>query len=296
MGKTFVRSGFTLIELLVVIAIIVLLMALILPAIQKVREAANRMQCASNIRQLGVALHHHHNDYNAFPAARQATPTIHSWVPFLLPYIELDYVYKQYNFLTNWDDPTTNDKLPDGVNQTVIKLMLCPSAPGRRRGARQRGITDYAPTTQITRPNPFLSPVPPSDSTYIGVLGNNRRRKIAEVHDGTSYTLILAEQAGLNQRWVMGSWIADTGGTGAWANPGNQIIISGFNPATMTLPGPYGVNCTNIDEIYAFHPAGANVLFTDGRVELIKRLTDINIVVPLMTRNNAEVVRMEDAF
>jgi prepilin-type N-terminal cleavage/methylation domain-containing protein len=295
MARTLRRCGFTLIELLVVIAIITLLMALLLPAVQKVREAANRMQCGNNLKQLGIALHNHHNDWAGFPAARQTTPTIHSWVPYLLPYIELDNLHKQYDFKTDWNDAATNDRLPGGPNSTVIKMLVCPSAPSGRRGARQRGITDYAPTTQITRPNPFLQRVPPSDPSYIGVMGNNVRRPIAGVYDGTSNTTILAEQAGLNERWEMGQFIASSGGTGAWANPGNQVILSGFNPATRTIPGPCGVNCTNIDEIYAFHPAGAQILLTDGSVHLLKKQTDINIVVPLMTRNGGEQIAT-DAF
>ncbi len=290
------RRGFTLIELLVVIAIIAVLMALLVPAVQKVREEANRMFCRNNLKQLGLALHQHHGEWGGFPAARQVTPRIHSWVPHILPYIELEAVHKRYDFTTNWNDPTTNDRLPNGVNQTEIKVLLCPSAPPSRRGARGRGMTDYAPTTQITRPNPFLRPIPRSDPTYIGVLGNDVRRQIPHVYDGTSNTTLLAEQAGLNQRWEMGLMVAPSGGTGAWANPGNQVVISGFNPAIPGPPGRCAVNCTNIDEIYAFHPAGANVLFTDGSVQLFRDKLDINIVVPLMTRARGEVVSLSDAF
>ncbi len=290
MASTATRRGFTLVELLVVIAIIGILMALLLPAVQKVREAANAMRCRGNLKQLGIALHAHHNDYSGLPAARQATPTLHSWVPYMLPYIELSNVYDRYDFKTHWNDPTTNDKLPDGVNQTEIKLLLCPTAPAGRRGARNRGMTDYAPTTQITRPNPYLSPIPPGDPTYIGVLGNNVRRMIAEIRDGTSSTIVLAEQAGLNQRWVAGQLISNTGGTGAWANPGNQIVVSGFIPGTMTAPGACAVNCTNIDEIYAFHSAGAHALYMDGGVRLLKARLDINILVPMITRRGGEVI------
>ena len=87
-----------------------------------------------------------------------------------------------------------------------------------------------------------------------------------------------------NQLWQMGKEVAASGPSGAWANPGTTIAVSGFNPATGAVPGPCGVNCTNNNEIYGFHPAGANVLFADGSVRLLKAGTDINIVIALMTR------------
>src|SRR5450432_1307681 len=102
MHRNRIRRAFTLIELLVVIAIIALLMAMLLPAIQKVREAANKMQCASNLRQIAIAAHNFHNDYNRLPAGEldgggpssQQGQYISSLVQ-LLPYMEQDNVYKE---------------------------------------------------------------------------------------------------------------------------------------------------------------------------------------------------------
>lgn len=143
------RMGFTLIELLVVIAIIALLMALLLPAIQKVREAANKMLCGSNMRQIMLAAHNYHNDYNRLPpgylgpipnnlnaSLNSSSPVNGSHVgmlALLLPYIEADNVYKQFSNLLElgltrngpaWWNVTA---VINGVAQARIKTFICPS-------------------------------------------------------------------------------------------------------------------------------------------------------------------------
>src|SRR5262249_22824689 len=137
------RVGFTLIELLVVIAIIAILIGLLLPAVQKVREAASRMKCSNNLKQIGLGLHNYHDAFSGFPAAKVTTPKTHTWFPSLLPFVEQDNLYKKYRFDLNWDDAATNDANPGGVNQTVLTVLLCPSAPSGRLASRNRAITDY---------------------------------------------------------------------------------------------------------------------------------------------------------
>src|SRR5262249_25654720 len=152
-------------------------------------------------------------------------------------YIEQQPLYNRYRFNVNWDDAATNDQNPGGVNQVEIPVFLCPSAPSGRLADRNRKILDYPAVTQITRPNHYANYLPPSDPTYIGILGHNVRRKITDIKDGTSNTLLLTESAGRNQKWEMGQMVATTGTTGAWANPGTQIVVSGFDIPTRTIPG-----------------------------------------------------------
>jgi prepilin-type N-terminal cleavage/methylation domain-containing protein len=304
------RPAFTLIELLVVIAIIAVLIALLVPAVQKVRESANRAQCQNNLKQLGVALHNYHDANHGLPAAQltipmyagsPSNPPTLSWTPFVMPFIEQTGIYQHYRFDRDWADPTTND---NGPNQFQIPIFLCPSAPPNRVGANRRGIIDYAAATQLRRPNPFYTanPLPPSDPTYIGILGHNVKRRLLDVTDGTSNTILLAEDAGRNQFWMMGQFFSTIPPTitfgnesGAWANPGGQLNMGGFNPAGIgtnqpLTPGPCGVNCINATEIYAFHTGIANVLLGDASVRGLASGTSINVVIPLLTRAAGEVI------
>jgi prepilin-type processing-associated H-X9-DG protein len=254
------------------------------------------MTCANNLKQLGLAMHNYHDANNGFPPGRAEGATFfHAWTPYLLPYIELDNLYKQYNFATRFDDPATNDTMnPPGPTRTFIKLFVCPSAPNRSAGVtptNTRMPLDYAHIILRT-PSAAINPPVDNDPTgFLGVLGNNLSRKQTDVRDGTSNTFLLVEVAGRNQEWKMGRATGLNGGNGNWSNPGGACInVAGFDPGSGTRQGTCGVNCTNISEIYSFHTSGANVLLADGSVHFLRAFVDINLVLRLVTRDRGEII------
>jgi prepilin-type processing-associated H-X9-DG protein len=293
---------------LVVIAIIAILIGLLLPAVQKIREAANRMKCSNNMKQLGLGLHNHHDTHGEFPAARQVFAIIngqnkdHSWTPHILPYIEQDNLYRRYNFNLRWDEGANT--AAGGPIRVTVPTFLCPSSPQSGRH-NNRGCLDYAATTERTWPNPYVSAqqspfVTQGDPQFIGVLGDTdvvngairqANRNFASITDGTSNTMVLAECAARNRRFIMGR--EDTSQTwtaGPWANPNSRLNIGGCNPASPLDPvGPVAMNCINQKEIYSFHPGGANIVMADGSVRFVRQTVHIDVVLQLLTRARGEI-------
>ncbi len=222
------RCGFTLVELLVVIAIIGILIALLLPAVQAAREAARRTQCTNNLKQIGLALHNHHDVYKRFPPGgasfigpwgRFVHPTGGeagwgaSWVFFVLPYVEQSALYQQVNLESSnpgWGDATVSDV----IRNKVIPTFLCPSAPftetyGSIFGGGKTGPNTYPgiagavngliPNYTETRQN---SGCGNAGCCCGGIAGGSgvlfpfSKIRFSDINDGTSNVMAVSEQSG----------------------------------------------------------------------------------------------------
>jgi prepilin-type N-terminal cleavage/methylation domain-containing protein len=297
------RSAFTLIELLVVIAIIAVLVGLLLPAVQKVREAAARTQCANNLKQMGLALHNFHDSYGHFPSGylcpQPKTDIFYtapgwSWAAQMLPYMEQQNLYQLINFTVPVEDPSNL-----AIRTTVLKLFVCPS--DRSTGIFTIYNTSGAPMVQAATSSyagnfgtGFMYLVPPDQGT--GVLFRNSQVRLTDITDGTSNTFVVGERGSF---FTQAPWAGAVSYGTEIVTPGAPVSHTHIERATAQVLAHadplHGFNASDSDpdDFFTPHTGVGLFFFADGSVRPVRIGTPVAIMDALATRSGGEVVNAD---
>lgn len=303
------RSGFSLIELLVVITILAILCALLMSAAQKAREAAHRVYCANNLKQIGIALNSYASIGGAFPPGTNPYPPLPnsnkyyaqygglSWMAWILPYIEYNNAWKQTQQAFA-QDSYPNDNPPHVIQSLIVSTYTCPGDP---RVLEYHDIFGYKVAL----------------TSYLGVNGTNLRTRdgmlyagssvrTADVTDGLSNTIMVGERPPVSDMWF-GWWYSGAGqwdySQGPYVNTGDGDVTLGAADLYITSdgigyncpPGPYSYkpgnyqNTCDMFHFYSLHPNGCNFVFADGSVRFLN-YSVAPILPALATRAGGEQV------
>jgi prepilin-type N-terminal cleavage/methylation domain-containing protein/prepilin-type processing-associated H-X9-DG protein len=311
------RRGFTLIELLVVIAIIAVLIGLLLPAVQKVREAANRMTCANNLHQIALAAHNYHDSYQKLPTGAhlpvyvgdRPTGGTNLWVE-LLPYFEQDNLYKK------WDSYDNRNNVAGERNATqaqVIKILICPSDPLPQSVVQLTipiappwslgfyGMSSYGGNAGKRSVKAGTAPPWPG-MTKDGIFFIDSNVRLMNITDGTSSTLLFGERYHRDPQYDLqhddfwpgtppmaqfGRW-AEVAYQGAAAN----VMLHTAAPINyqMSPAGDFNAVQNRICAFGSGHPGGANFAFADGSVRFLSDTMPLATLQALSTCAGHEVV------
>ena len=301
------RSAFTLIELLVVIAIIAILIALLVPAVQKVRESAARLHCTNNLKQLGLALHNYEGTYKTFPPARNPWPMVHSALSRLLPYVEQANVQRLVDYTT----PLSSAQNV-AASQNPVALFICPTDPAN---GQVPGMPDFG-TNYVANNG--------TGTVGFGLIGSGDGLftqtpvRVTGVTDGTSNTAALSESL-LGDGQVPTTMppanpkllvlevpggndptpAACDGASGAWSAKRGAKWIDGHYGNTLYnhyyLPNPTNWDCGNgshnkgLSTARSNHTGGVNLLLADGSVRFVSNSVTRPVWTALGTRAGNDV-------
>ncbi len=266
------RRGFTLVELLVVVAVVGMLLGLTLPAVQHARESGRRVQCANNLRQIGLGLQTYHAQHGRFPiGCLEPKGRRIAWSVALLPFIEQSQVYQRFD----WQLPYNAVENLEAT-RTVIPTYLCPSTR-RYEPGRVGPLTDKRTRSGLPAVDSGMACIDYggmygfSDATRgvtkPGMMVYDKPVSLKQATDGATETLLVAEDTGRGYKF-----------NGEWANGQNIFDQSG------------PINRTQNNEMWSDHPGGVNGLFCDGAVRFLSDSLDMEIIEAICSREGEEFI------